>query len=525
MMRILNLATDRFRNQKLIVQSLRTGIFALILLFALSLHLSQSQFFNWNLFWYFYTIGGLGVFANGLALLARRQFYQRPLLVWASFFGDVFLISVLLFKTELNISIFLFSYLLEIIMMALIFQTRGALLLAAFASFCFSASSILGPDIKAMTFFYSLILYNVAFFAMAWVSGMMGEQLELQGVSLNTLRALTESIVETIPSGLLTVDSQEVIVTSNPGAELLFKQTLLGFPIAEVFPALSPILRNVREKKLPQKLEVPLVREGDNLIFSTQVLPQQADDNILVIIDDVTEVRRLELTLLHQQKLAAIGGLASGIAHELGNPLAAVSANIQYLEPKIRIDDETDTKLIRNTHREIARLGRLIGEFKDFAKPERVPIDRIQLARIVHEVLDLLKKDPAFRPEIIVQLDVLETPEIRGSADKLLQALLNVVLNAVHALVGVANPRLQISLRVVGMQVVLRIRDNGIGMSDETKSRLFEPFFTTKGKQGTGLGLAITYKILQSHQAQVAVDSTKGQGTEFVFRFPIAPAV
>lgn len=516
-----NLSFDRFRGQKLIIQSGRIGVFLLVLAMALLMHLGQPGFFNWNIYWQFYLTSFLGLALNLVALLALESIFARQRLLMASFFFDVLLISLLLMKSELSISLFLFLYLIEILLVALVFQIRGALLLAGWSSLCFSFVSLLGPELKAMSFFFSVILYNTAFFAMAWISGLMAQQLESQGITLNYLRILNQSIVDTIPSGLLTLDLSGQVIAANPAAIGIFKKTVEGLNLREMLPELAQKIED-GETKSGKKYEVPLRGEPENLILSVQMLPHQSDGNsYFLVLEDITEVRRLELNLLHQQKLAAIGGLASGIAHELGNPLAAVSANIQYLEPKIRIDDETDRKLIQNTHREIARLGGLIAEFKDFAKPEKIPVDMVNLNLVMKEVMDVIHADKSFRKDVALKTDYGKAMEIQGNKDKLVQAFLNVVMNAYQAVAEVAKPEVFISSKVVGLEMVVRVRDNGVGMSDETKARLFEPFYTTKGRLGTGLGLAVTYKILQAHKAKVAIESTKGQGTEFIFRFPL----
>jgi signal transduction histidine kinase len=514
---------NKFSNQKYIIQGIRMSVYILILALALMMHLGQIGFFNWNLYAQFYSVTTFGLLIHVSGIIFQKQLFNYPLVLKLTFFLDVFLISFLLSKSELSVSLFLFLYLIEIFLMALVFETKGGVLLALWSSIAFSFVSLMGPELKALTFFFSLVLYNIAFFAVAGIAGMLSEQLEAQGLTLNYLKALNDSIVETIPSGLLTVQNNGEILTANPGANIIFKSAELeGSMLQEFLPDLAKIISENQIENIGKKIEVPFHRENDNLILSAQIIPHDIDSsNLLVVLEDVTEVRRLELTVLHQQKLAAIGGLASGIAHELGNPLAAVSANIQYLEPKIKIEDESDTKLIQNTHKEISRLGRLIGEFKDFAKPEKVPVDPVRMDLLLNEVLDVVSKDKSLRSDVILRKDIHAVPAISGTRDKLLQVFLNVVINAYHAVKEKENPEIYISCRTVGLDVVIKVRDNGVGMSEETKSRMFEPFYTTKGRVGTGLGLAISYKILEAHKARVAVDTTKGQGTEFTFRFQV----
>lgn len=513
----------RVQKTRLMIQSLRVGVFIFILVLALLMHLSQSVFLNWSFYLQFYFIASLGLLHNLLGFINLNSLYDRRRILFFSFGFDIFLIALLQLKSDLSVSLFLFIYIFQILLSGLIFQTRGALLLAGWTSFCFSLISLMGPELKAMTFLFTMILYNVAFFVMAWISSLLAEQLEAQGLTLFHLQKLNQSIVETIPSGLFTIENFSTILTANPGAILILKnENIVGKKIQDLLPEVQELIRKSYESGRAVESEIPFHRESDNLVLLTKVIPKlDSQGDYIVMIEDVTEVRRLELMIMHQEKLAAIGGLASGIAHELGNPLAAVSANIQFLEPKIKIEDEVDKKLIANTHKEISRLGRLISEFKDFAKPEKVPVDPVQLDTLLKEVLDLVTKDSSIRQDVQLRLDLNSVAEIRGSKDKLIQAFLNIILNSYAAVQEVEKPEIQISCRMSGLEVVVRIRDNGTGMSDETKSRLFEPFYTTKGRKGTGLGLAITYKIIQSHHGKISVESEKNQFTEFTLKFPI----
>ena len=517
-----------FKRMRLIIQAVRIGVFALLLALAILVHFSQSVFFNWEIYWQFYVISALGLISNFVGLLVLDRFFENDRWLSASFFADIFLIAVLLHKTELSVSLFLFVFLIEILLMALVFRTRGALMLAAFCSVSFSLVSLLGPEMKAMTFFFTLILYNIAFFLVAWISGMLAEQLESQGLSLSNLRALNDSIIQTIPSGLISITREGEILTANPGAVEIFRVPNLDSEnLIKLIPEIAPIFN--QQKLNPSsndtfsfEAELPLRRDGDDLLIKLKVIEQKTENSdYLVMVEDVTEIRRLELMLMHQQKLSAIGGLASGIAHELGNPLAAVSANIQFLEPKIKIEDETDRRLIQNTHREIARLGRLIGEFKDYAKPERIPVDKVRLDQIMKSVLDVVQSDKTLRAGVLVHTDFEVVPTIMGSTDKLTQSFLNVLINAYHAVNESEDPEIHIGVKAHDHGIAVSVKDNGVGMSEETKARLFEPFYTTKGRHGTGLGLAMVFKIMQAHEAQISVESKKGQGTEFMFRFPI----
>jgi two-component system, NtrC family, sensor histidine kinase PilS len=512
--------TDRFA---LVIQSLRSGIYIFILILALMVHLGQGQFFSWPVYQLFYLTAFCGLTVSLFGLLKKDFLLSSPRLLFFTFAVDVFLVVCLQYFSGLDVTIFLFLYLIVIMTAAFTMKTKAAMVIAAFVSLGYSLISLLGPELKAITFLFQVLLYNVAFYLTAWMAAQLSEQLEAQGVTLNFLKRLNESIVETIPSGLVTVDNDGNIVSWNPGlVSILGQQPEIGASIKNLLSLHTEQSLDFLLAKENLTREIVWKTEAENKIISCRVLPHHIDNrHRLILLEDITEVRQLELRLRHQEKLAAVGGLAAGIAHELGNPLAAVSANIQFLEPKIRIEDASDQKLLDNTHKEIARLGRLIGEFKDFAKPEKVPVDPVFLDQLLRDVIEQIGHDQTTQKDVKVLSILNQVPPIRGSRDKLIQAFMNLIINAYHAVAESSQPEIKIVCVIRAGFVEVRIADNGSGMSAETKSHLFEPFFTTKGRKGTGLGLAITHKILDSHGVRVSVNSQQGEGTEFVLQFPV----
>ena len=219
--------------------------------------------------------------------------------------------------------------------------------------------------------------------------------------------------------------------------------------------------------------------------------------------------------------MAAVGTLAAGIAHEIRNPLAGMSGSIELLA--VNPNTEDDKKLFKIILKEIDRLNRLVGEFLDYSKPEKRPEEKVQLQIIIDDVVKFLETSEQKPAQLKIHKNVSPVPVIFAHSDKLRQAFLNIIINSFQAMNKKENPEIWIELKHLASmnRVELSIRDNGCGMSPETKRKMFEPFHTTKPK-GTGLGLAITHKILDSHNAQVYVESEIGQGTEFKLIFPCA---
>jgi two-component system sensor histidine kinase PilS (NtrC family) len=507
---------EKFPLERFGIQSARTAIYLLIAGLALFQHLSQRQFFNWDLLRSFYVASALGLATHGLTLPWVNQLFARRRLVYATFIADLLLLSFLLYQTELNQSIFLFMDLMVILLCGVVFGTRGALWLAAGFSILTTVILGLGPDLHSLTFFFLLILNNLAFFSVAAISGMLADQLELQGISLSVLRKINESIVETIPSGLLTLDANGVVVQANPGAARIFSQLEAGrSDIATLLPGFS-----WREALGAGKRDWVSERGGESVSYALQVLEQSgtADPNYLVVVEDQTQIKKMEFAVRQSEKLAAVGQLAAGIAHEIRNPLAGISGSIELLSPSPQGDD--DQRLRRIILKEIDRLNRLISDFLDFAKPEKPPHEIVDLAPMLGEVLDSVRVDAKLRKDVTQERNIMGPLPIRAHHDKLKQAFLNIVINAIQAMDQTEKPVLHVEGAVDGQEVVLRIADNGCGMDESTRKRMFEPFHTTKPK-GTGLGLAITLKILESHQGRIFVESEKGRGTQFEIRFPM----
>jgi two-component system sensor histidine kinase PilS (NtrC family) len=491
-----------------------------VLILAVFSQLFQEGFLNWDLLKTFYLFVILGLAVHAIPLFFLEKYFVKTKLLALSFVVDAGLISALALKTELHQSLFLFMYLLTIILSGLVFRARGALIIALLSSVGFSVVSLLGPDMKSMNFLFLLILNNLAFLTVAWLSGflseqlnVLGEKLQAQGLSLRTVQKLNQIIIETIPSGLMTTTMSGEILTANIGVQHLLKNDqLVGQNISSLEKTISEIKPNeVRELSLESVKDESLVKVSCLLQNSDSL----AEPTKLLVFEDLTQLRRLEFAVRQSEKMAAIGQLASGIAHEIRNPLAGISGSIELLgEQKLTEEDRKLTKIIL---REIDRLNNLITEFLDFAKPEKIPQDPVDLNALLKETLQLATAQAPAQTEINTQWGELKN--FRGSRDKLKQSFLNIVINAYQAMSGKPNPKLAVSTKQEGEKITVRIKDSGGGMPEEVKKRIFEPFMTTKPK-GTGLGLAITHKILESHRAQIFVESVVGQGTEFVIVFP-----
>lgn len=506
-------------NQKVIVEFSRVTFFVLILLVSVISYLFQPRFINWSILAPMYMGVGLSLGFHLVYIFFLEKFYEKTKWLFFSFLADSVFISVLIYSSGQNQSLFLFLHLANIILSGILFQSRGAFVVALFTSLSFTSVSIFSPELKGLNYIFLLFLNNISFFLVAALSGFLsdqlqavGQRLEATGLQLKSLSELNDAIVNTSPLGIMIFDVSGRIIHRNPEMVKLF-----GFQ-PNAFKILGPIKDKLNEKgcRLDADYSEARSEKKRRLQIFIRPLKKMANDTYLALIEDQTDVKELESRVQQNEKLAAIGGLAAGIAHEIRNPLAGISGSIELLSQVAQSSD--DKKLMQIILREIDRLNNLISEFLDYARVEQPPVDRVNLSQILDDVLQLASKNKDLKIEHKVEI----SPNIfvKAYADKLKQAFLNIIINSYQAMTDSAGPLLVVEVKTLDNKALVKISDNGSGMTEEVRKRIFEPFFTTKSK-GTGLGLAMTYKILQVHQAQIQVESEKGRGTTFEIQFPL----
>ncbi len=502
---------------RLLIQSGRWIIYGIFLFLAAGHWVLSPLVLSYDLLIIFAGVGGVGLL---LHLMVWFIFFRIPGWVHGLLFCIDFVgIFVLLATTTTHQALFLFDGLALISFAGIFLGGYWAFSLAGVCSLMFSGIAFSGTEIRGTGFLFLLVLNNLAIFGVAGISTYLrrqmddlSEELSLVGLSLQRLRRLQNLIVENIPVGILSVDSWGRVVQANPFIQKLFGRRWIAEEL------------NENEKVLfdhSTKSDGHITVDGQNRIISTQIqqIQEQDEKMTLYFVQDMTEQRQLESQVRQSEKLAAVGGLAAGIAHEIRNPLASISGSIELLGTQVQSQD--DKTLMKIILKEIDRLNLLISDFLDYAKPEKHPVDFVNLKSLLFETLNLLEKDPRVHGKVRIVRDLQCESLILGDAQKLQQVLMNLFINAVQAMEKTTSPEIQISLSdSLDQHVLLRIKDNGCGMNEKTKSKLFEPFYTTKAK-GTGLGLAMSHKILQSHRCRIVVESQEGLGTEFLLFFPL----
>lgn len=237
----------------------------------------------------------------------------------------------------------------------------------------------------------------------------------------------------------------------------------------------------------------------------------------LVYTRDITDRVRLQADLMKQDRLVSLGVLAAGVAHELNNPLAALSLLVRRLRVDAEKSGAHDPGVLEQIDDAVARMTTIIGDLLFLARPGDAPHAHVDLVRVLNSAVALLRAGVAACPPVIE--DVASLPVVRGVPSRLGQVFLNVIRNAIEAVEGKADGSVHVSGRVVGTDVVITIKDNGVGIPDDVLPRLMTPFFTTK-ERGTGLGLWISQAIVTNHQGRLEIASTPGAGTSVTIVLP-----
>jgi two-component system sensor histidine kinase PilS (NtrC family) len=231
----------------------------------------------------------------------------------------------------------------------------------------------------------------------------------------------------------------------------------------------------------------------------------------------------MEAKVRQSEKMAAVGEMAAGIAHEFRNPLAAISGSAQLLEQRLR-DQPAQEKLLRIISRECDRLEAAVRNFLLFSRPARPRQEWLQLKEMIHESASLLGKTPTWGSRHRLELDFPDQTRVWADRDQLKQILLNLLSNACQAMPdgGTISCNASPAWRDGQQMLLIRLRDNGPGLDPAIRRKIFDPYFTTR-QDGTGLGLAIVHPIISGHGGSISVESSRGQGTLFVIQLPNGP--
>lgn len=469
--------------------------------------------------------------------------------------GDLVVETLLVYFTGGLDSPFSFLYLVSIITASMLLYRRGGLLTASGCVLLYAGLGDLlyyqvipvpEQSLFAQTTFTSLRLYlNMAtnfagFYATALLTSYVSEKLRETSLALDAnrrnlaqLTALNERVVASIPSGLMTVTTSGIIAFANPAACEIFGSDaaeLVGRPLTDLDLFSPEEWERVRELIVTDRVvrgESERVRRGEEeVVIGYAVTPLTSLDGeaagVTVIFQDLTEVKRLERQLRLKDRMAAVGELSAGIAHEIRNPLAAIAGSVQVLRKSESLTSQ-EQRLMSIVLKESDRLNKSIEDFLQFVRPSEKRSLEFDVAASLNETLELLSNSLELGSghEIRAEIDPPHF-NIVGDPDQIRQVFWNLARNAIQAMPG--GGVLTVSTRVDADTFVIVFSDQGRGMSAEEQRALFQPF-RTSFPTGTGLGMAITYRIVQEHGGRIDVDSQPGSGARITLFLPRVPGV
>jgi two-component system, NtrC family, sensor kinase len=371
--------------------------------------------------------------------------------------------------------------------------------------------------------------------ATALENGRLYRQLRMKADELERMREFSENILESLNDGLAVVNRENRVVRWNRRLEELYgvrHEDAVGRRLGELFDSMFMEVLGSRRESVEGTAfyRVPLPTRHDpsrRLLVNVATTPLRDSDGAvagtILVIEDISSRVQLEEQLQISEKMASIGLLAAGVAHEVNTPLTGISSFTQMLLQNAEPEDPR-TKVLEKIERQTFRAAKIVNGLLNLARPAQVDSGPIDLHAVVNDVLSLLEHQMR-NSSIQVRKELLQTGAIvQGTEYKLQQVFLNLFLNARDAMPRGGWLTIATSLRDDGMATV-EVSDTGSGIPPDYLSRIYDPFFTTKdiGK-GTGLGLSITYGIVQEHGGTITCDSVVGQGTRFVLALPRASA-
>jgi len=366
--------------------------------------------------------------------------------------------------------------------------------------------------------FLVLLLGTVGFYFLTLVQGYYSAR-----KALANFRQYTLDVIQGMAQGFINVDHQGVLRTINPEAETLLDiraRDYLGkgwriLFVGEEWDRMAEFLEN---RTAFYDLEVTPSGSG-KLFLKITMIPvrgQGEDEGAVLFLRDMGEVKGLQAEVRRSERLAALGRLVAGMAHEIRNPLNSIRGFSQYLKSRFE-PDTSEGNAVNVIVREVDRLNRVITELLDFSRPREPVMQELSLNEVVGSTTALVEREAAGQGvTIMTELDP-SGAVIMGDGDSLKQLLLNLILNGFQAMAdgGVLAVRTDIS----GGRPCLSVSDTGPGIEEADQEKIFEPFFTTMDS-GTGLGLPIVHRIVLDHGGDIRLESTPGKGTTFTIRFP-----
>jgi two-component system sensor histidine kinase PilS (NtrC family) len=464
---------------------------------------------------------------------------------------DVILITLLVYLTGGVSSNYSVIYTLIIIYSVIFLGRKGGFIVASAASIAYGLLLDLEfykllPSISSLERDYNLsvgdvfvriLVHIISFYVLAFVSSIVVEQerktrslLEEKESEFDQLDLLFRSIIESVDAGVMTINLQGTIKTFNRAAE-----EITGFLLAEVenrrvadaFPEFVQFFAMEKiNEQIRNRMEVIVTgKKGKkiNLGCSISPLKDKNDKQIgnILIFQDLSEIKLMEENLEKSKKLALIGEMAAGLAHEMRNPLASITGSIELLKQGLNLNG-TDKRLMQIILRGKNQLESFVRDFLLLARPIPTSRELVDLNEVAEEVLENIKLNDDWTSAIKIVKVFSGKAKSLANKEEVRQVIHNLAINAVQAMREGGILSVEIKNQKLNDQedyVEIKVKDTGCGIEGKDLNKIFEPFFTNKEK-GTGLGLAIVSRFVDGYNGRIKVESIINEGTTFIVWLP-----
>ena len=337
--------------------------------------------------------------------------------------------------------------------------------------------------------------------------------------SLTSIKAFSDNVIQNMPSGLVTINSDHEITSVNNAAK-----NILGEDLTQPYPEMIELIQEMEVSKDLLNREVNFnIAQDRKLGLDITASPIKGSENqimgFLFLFRDLTQIRELKKQVETNKRLAAIGKLAAGVAHEIRNPLSSIKGFETYFGKRYE-DKDSDKEIARIMVKEVERINRSVTQLLEFAKPMAIEKKQVDIKEMITHSLKLVHHDLGQKNiETRVNIDT-KKKIIHTDGDRMNQVLLNLYINAIEALDDKGILEIQVQDTKTDDQIQIRVKDNGKGIDEESLDLIFDPYFTTRST-GTGLGLSIVHRIIENLEAGIRVESKKNTGTCFIINLPV----
>jgi two-component system sensor histidine kinase PilS (NtrC family) len=532
--------TDRFRNNLIWLLMGRPGAVLLLLVAAYALrHVVKPEAVEKlleSVAWITGATFGVTLIYALMNLFSKQYRWQA----YVQMVGDIALVTWLVHLTDAVRSPFIALYLVVIFTISCLTSKYGTYVLTLLIT-----ASYVGLVVQVHARFPGNVsehqtaigFYVFAFFAVAFLSSQFNEQLSrtdanlaLANRKLNDIRAFSERIIDSISSGLVTIDLQHQIISFNRAAEEItgFNTTqVVGKHLNALFPTIADQIEAGKEVLLAghglSRLNLDCTTaEGKQIQLGFSISPLTTVSGeitgFVLPFQDLTDVMRLERDVRRQDRLAALGRAAAAIAHEIRNPLASMRGAVQVLGSDSRLSDE-DAQLMNIVLRESDRIDRIISDFLMYARPRQPEKEIVDLNHLLEETLTLLRYNSEIdssKYQLLAE-PCADPALILADPGQMRQVLWNLARNAIKAMPDGGTFTIAIHRSSDGALIQVDFADTGIGMTEEQIERIFEPF-SSFSAGGTGLGMSVVYHIVNEHRGKIDIKSEVGRGTTITLR-------